>query len=99
MEPIYWKPVNDIADVVRGTWFYKDCMLPVEPDIANLLEMGYMSLKPWTETWNDELASAVEVGAIGEEKIVHDLWPEIQRKKQDNEDRPGTSMSVTAIDL
>jgi len=99
MEPIYWKPVNDIADVTRGTWFYKDCMLPVEPDVANLLELGYVSLKPWTETWNDELASAVEVGAIGEEKIVHDLWPEIQRKKQDDEDRPGTSMSNTAIYL
>lgn len=23
MEPIYWSPVNDIAVVTRGTWFYK----------------------------------------------------------------------------
>lgn len=23
MEPIYWSPVNDIAIVTRGTWFYK----------------------------------------------------------------------------
>ena len=31
MGPIYWDPVHDISDVVRGTWFYKDSMLPVEP--------------------------------------------------------------------
>jgi hypothetical protein len=23
MKPIYWSPVNDIAIVTRGTWFYK----------------------------------------------------------------------------
>lgn len=76
MEPIYWSPLNDIAPVIRGTWFYKDSMLPVEPDVANLLESGYIALQPWTETWHDELNSAVEVGAIGEEKITHQLWPE-----------------------
>jgi hypothetical protein len=39
MEPIYWAPVGDIADVVRGTWFYKDTMLPVETPVANMLEV------------------------------------------------------------
>ena len=53
MEPIYWSPVNDIAEVVRGTWFYKDTMLPVEVEVANLLEAGYIDLKPWTSTWTD----------------------------------------------
>ncbi|OCK83271.1 DDHD domain-containing protein [Lepidopterella palustris CBS 459.81] len=76
MEPIYWSPVNDIADVIRGTWFYKDTMLPVEVEVANMLELGYIELQPWTQTWTDELNSAIEVGAVGEEKIMHKLWPE-----------------------
>ncbi|KAF2094834.1 hypothetical protein NA57DRAFT_45561 [Rhizodiscina lignyota] len=88
MEPIYWSPVNDIAPVVRATWFYKDNMLPVEVEVANMLEAGYAAMRPWTETWRDELNSAVEVGAIGEMKIVHRLWPEKVTKR---ESRPSTS--------
>lgn len=76
MEPIYWAPVGDVADVIRGTWFYKDTMLPVETAVANMLEVGYLDLQCWTETWKDELTSAMEVGAIGEMKIVHKLWPD-----------------------
>ena len=89
MEPIYWPPVNDIASVIRGTWFYAENMLPVEPEIANLLESGYIQMQPWTETWKDELDSAVEVGAAGEEKVLFKLWPE--KKKQIS--RPGTARS------
>lgn len=51
-------------------------MLPVETPVANMLEAGYVDLKCWTETWRDELESAIEVGAAGEMKIVHKLWPE-----------------------
>ena len=76
MEPIYWSPVHDICAVTRGTWFYRDTMCPVEPAVANQLEMGYRELRPWSGTWNDELNSAMEVGAAGEEKISHRLWPE-----------------------
>jgi hypothetical protein len=76
MEPIYWAPVGDVAEVIRGTWFYKDTMLPVETSVANMLEVGYIDLQCWTETWKDELASAMEVGAVGEMKIVHKLWPD-----------------------
>jgi hypothetical protein len=76
MQPIYWSPVNDVATVTRGTWFYKDSMCPVEPAVANQLEMGYRELRPWSQTWNDELNSAMEVGAAGEEKIAHRLWPD-----------------------
>lgn len=99
MEPIYWRPVNDIADVIRGTWFYKDCMLPVEPDVANMLETGYLHLRPWTETWKDELESAVEVGAAGEEKIVHNLWPNPHRQRQKSDVRPDSAMSHAAVDV
>src|ERR1700712_4015496 len=76
MEPIYWSPVNDISPVVRATWHYQENMLPVEPEIANLLESGYITLQVWTQTWKDELNSALKVGATGEMKIVHKLWPE-----------------------
>ena len=57
MTPIYWTPVHDEATVVRGTWFYQDTMLPVEPTVANMLEAGYVDLQCWTETWKDELNS------------------------------------------
>ncbi|KAM0717184.1 hypothetical protein Q7P37_007036 [Cladosporium fusiforme] len=76
MVPIYWDPVGDVAEVTRGTWFYKDTMVPVETPVANMLEAGYIDLQCWTETWTDELKSAIEVGAVGEMKIVHMLWPE-----------------------
>jgi len=76
MTPIYWKPVHDTAPVIRGTWFYQDTMLPVETPVANMLEAGYVDLRCWTETWKDELNSAMEVGAAGEMRIMHRLWPE-----------------------
>jgi hypothetical protein len=87
MEPIYWSPVHDICAVTRGTWFYRDTMCPVEPGVANQLEIGYRELRPWSGTWNDELNSAIEVGAIGEEKISHRLWQE--------DDKDSTATSVT----
>ncbi|KAK2763286.1 hypothetical protein FQN54_009922 [Arachnomyces sp. PD_36] len=75
MKPIYWSPIHDISPVVRATWFYKNTMYPVEPDLANQLEAGYVYLRPWSETWQDELNSCVENGAEAELKIVHKLWP------------------------
>lgn len=81
MKPIYWSPVHDIAVVTRGTWFYKDTMYPVEPADANQLEMGYRELRPWSQTWKDEVNSAMEVGAEAEEKIAHQLWPKENEQK------------------
>ncbi|KAL6236146.1 hypothetical protein BDW75DRAFT_207508 [Aspergillus navahoensis] len=75
MKPIYWNPLHDISNVLRATWFYKNTMLPVETELANRLEEGYIYLRPWTETWQDELNSCVENGADAEMKIVHRLWP------------------------
>lgn len=93
MEPIYWSPLSDVAQIIRGTWFYKDSMMPVEVQVANMLEVGYLELQPWTETWRDELNSAVEVGAFGEMKILHNLWPEKTKKP---ESRPSTSQQMQA---
>ncbi|KAM3521454.1 hypothetical protein MY4038_009040 [Beauveria bassiana] len=42
-------------------------------------EAGYQEMKPWTETWKEELACALEVGAAGEEKVSYQLWPEHNR--------------------
>ena len=86
MEPIYWSPVNDVASVTRGTWFYRDTMLPVEPAIANQLESGYRGMRPWSQTWKDEVRSAMEVGAAGEEKVAHRLWPKDENKSNTSED-------------
>ncbi|KAK4455583.1 phospholipase DDHD1 [Podospora aff. communis PSN243] len=81
MKPIYWSPVNDLATVMRATWFYRDSMVPVDPAVANQLESGYRELRPWTETWRDEIKSALYVGAVGEEKVSHQLWPDVADKR------------------
>jgi len=98
MEPIYWAPVGDVAEVTRGTWFYQDTMLPVETPVANMLEAGYVDLQCWTETWKDELVSAMEVGAAGEMKIVHKLWPEklVSRPRSSSMRRDSSSRSDAA---
>lgn len=96
MEPIYWSPLSDVAQIVRGTWFYKDSMMPVEVEVANMLEAGYLEMQPWTQTWRDELDSAVEVGAFGEMKILHNLWPE---KRTKPESRPSTSQQMQTTGL
>ncbi|KKA26077.1 hypothetical protein TD95_004018 [Thielaviopsis punctulata] len=76
MKPIYWSPVNDVAAVMRATWFFKDSMLPVPVQVANQLEIGYRELRAWSQTWKVEVRCAVENGAAGEEKISHPLWPQ-----------------------
>ena len=80
MKPIYWSPVNDISVVLRSTWFYEDSMTPVEATVANQLEAGYHELRPWAETWSDEIKSALRVGPEGEEKVSHRLWPAVTSK-------------------
>lgn len=90
MKPIYWNPLHDISNVIRATWFYKNTMLPVETAVANKLEEGYVELKPWTETWQDELNSCVENGAEAETKIVHRLWSKIE---PGSANPPGTAQS------
>ncbi|KAF1911810.1 DDHD domain-containing protein [Ampelomyces quisqualis] len=97
MEPIYWSPLSDVAQIVRGTWFYKDTMLPVEVDVANMLEAGYIELQPWTQTWKDELNSAVEVGAYGEMKILHKLWPDRPPKPDDSRPSPAQQMQSVGL--
>ncbi|KAI5457235.1 DDHD domain-containing protein [Mariannaea sp. PMI_226] len=75
MKPIYWSPVNDVAVVMRATWFYRDTMLPIPAVVANRLEAGFQELRPWTETWSDEIRCAIDVGPLGEEKVSYRLWP------------------------
>lgn len=94
MKPIYWSPIHDISPVVRATWFYKNTMFPVEPELANQLEAGYVYLQPWTETWQDELNSCVENGAEAELKIVHKLWPN-EDLKSSTRSRPSQDVNAT----
>ncbi|KJZ78880.1 hypothetical protein HIM_01653 [Hirsutella minnesotensis 3608] len=94
MKPIYWSPINDIAVVMRATWFYRDTMVPVAPIVANQLEAGYHELRPWTETWGDEIRCALEIGPLGEEKISHCLWPQdssLTNQNKDTEPEPSIS--------
>ena len=96
MKLIYWSPANDISSVIRGTWFYKDTMLPVESEVAAQLEDGYSYNKPWTQTWQDELNSCVEAGAEGEAKAVHRLWLDMKFDVSGN--RPKTGEARKASD-
>ncbi|KAL8998540.1 MAG: hypothetical protein Q9188_006077 [Gyalolechia gomerana] len=95
MGPIYWDPVHDVSSVVRGTWFYKDTMLPVPPDVANQLEEGYEYMQPWTQTYADELNSCLEIGAEAEAKVVHRLWPDVETNRNDG--RPATAKSKVSL--
>ena len=91
MGPIYWDPVHDISSVVRGTWFYKDTMWPVESDLANQIEEGYEYIKPWTPTYVDELNSCIEIGPEAELKVAHKIWP--AEEPEITPIRPGTGTS------
>lgn len=79
-------------------------MLPVEPEVAALLEDGYIYNKPWTQTWQDELNSCVEAGAEGEAKAVHRLWPNTRLdesgcRPRTAEDGKAVNQLLTAISV
>jgi pimeloyl-ACP methyl ester carboxylesterase len=60
-------------------------MQPIPSAVANQLEAGYHELRPWTETWRDELRCAIDVGPLGEEKVSHQLWPQETGPKRGDE--------------
>lgn len=84
MKPIYWSPINDTSNVIRATWFYKDTMLPVPADVANRLESGYEHIKPYFDTYQDELQACIEHGASAEMKVVWKLWPDETKSSRPN---------------
>ena len=67
-------------------------MLPVETEIANRLETGWEEVMAWTEEWEMELASAVEVGREGEEKVRWPLWDKGSISVPNS--RPGSSAAI-----
>lgn len=88
MGPIYWDPVHDESAVVRGTWFYKDTMWPVESDLANQIEEGYDYMRPWTPAYVDELNSCMDIGPEAELKVCHRIW--LSDMLTGQQSRPGT---------
>ena len=95
MKPIYWSPVHDISSVVRGTWFYKETMRPVEADVANQLEEGYEYMRPWTQSYKDECKSCLEFGPEAELKVAYKLWP--SEEPSDTNSTQGTSRKGKAL--
>lgn len=72
-------------------------MIPLEPAVANQLEAGYRELRPYTQTWKDEVRCAVEVGAEGEEKISFPLWPTANSPASGNlEDQDTAEPSISS---
>lgn len=88
MGPIYWDPVHDVSSVIRGTWFYKDTMMPIESDLANRIEEGYEYIRPWTPAYVEELNSCMEVGPEAELRLIYKLWADAPRA---NQTRPTTA--------
>lgn len=78
---------------MRGTWFHGETMLPVEAEVANRLEAGWEEVRAWTEEWEMELASAVEVGREGEEKVRWQLWA-----KETAGSRPGSALGESSME-
>ena len=88
MKPIYWSSANDVSHVHRGTWFYKGTLLPVETELANRLEAGYQYMRPWTQTYTDELNSCLEIGPEAELKVVYEIFQTPRKNpKRKNNDR------------
>lgn len=94
MGPIYWDPVHDVSSVIRGTWFFKDTMMPIESDLANRIEEGYEYIRPWTQAYVEELDSCMEVGPEAELKIIHKLWPDAPLADQVRPTRGKSSRSL-----
>ena len=95
MGPLYWDPVHDVSAVVRGTWFYKDTMTPVEPNLSNQIEEGYEYIKPWTVTYSHELNSCIDFGSEAELKVCHRIWPEL--KPAASSSRPMTAKTKQSL--
>ena len=94
MGPIYWDPVHDISSVIRGTWFFKDSMLPVESELANQIEEGYEYIRPWTPEYIEELDSCMEVGPEAELRLVYRLRQDAPPVDQT---RPNTGKSSRSL--
>ena len=86
LKPIYWSQGSDNAPIMRATWFYKATMEPVEAPIANLLEKGYQHLKPWTQTYKDEVASCLAVGPEAEMHLIYHLVSESELERDSHEE-------------
>ena len=70
-------------------------MLPVESDVANRLEDGYEYMKPWSQTYADEVTSCLNIGPEAESKVVHRIWP--SDESEDLPKRASTSHSWKAV--
>lgn len=93
MQPIYWSPINDTSTVIRATWFFKDNMLPLPAEVSNRLEIGYEYIKPYVESYQDELQACIENGPAAEMKIVHKIW-----KENRSSSRPTSAANVLETD-
>lgn len=97
MGPIYWDPVHDVSSVIRGTWFFKDSMMPIECDLANRIEEGYEFIRPWTPAYVEELDSCMEVGPEAELKLMYRLWPHVPPVDQTRPITGNSSRSLLGI--
>lgn len=80
MKPVYWSSQNASATqtpVRRGTWFLMSDSLPVSDTLAAALERGYHEVKPWTQAYEAELMSAMEIGESAETKLKYNVEGDI----------------------
>lgn len=73
-------------------------MTPLEPAVANQLEAGYRELRPYSQTWKDEIHCAVEVGPEGEEKVSWPLWPKTVTHAEGNLEEQAVADPIISSD-
>ena len=68
--------------------------MPIESGLANRIEEGYQSIKPWTPAYVEEMDSCMEFGPEAELRLLYKLWTDAPTADRA---RPTTSTSGRSL--
>ncbi|WWC64176.1 uncharacterized protein I303_106784 [Kwoniella dejecticola CBS 10117] len=73
LHPVFWAHSGSRVPVLRGTWFVESETRPCSWELAEEIEKAYLEIQPWQPSYKHELATAISLGAAGEEKLKYTL--------------------------
>ncbi|WWC91359.1 uncharacterized protein L201_006302 [Kwoniella dendrophila CBS 6074] len=73
LHPVFWAHTGSRVPVLRGTWFVESETRPCSWELAQEIEKAYLEIQPWQPSYKHELATALSLGASGEEKLKYTL--------------------------
>ncbi|WVW79053.1 hypothetical protein I302_101016 [Kwoniella bestiolae CBS 10118] len=73
LHPVFWAHTGSRVPVLRGTWFVENETRPCSWELAEEIERAYLEIQPWQPSYKHELATAMSLGASGEEKLKYSL--------------------------